>query len=246
MIISTAFDKHFGKWFINYVLRAITKYAMIEEGESVSVALSGGKDSVVLLYILSYIRQYSNLNFDLSAIHIRTKDYDTKVLKQYCEVLDIDYSEEWLELEEKKTDKGICYLCARLKRGAISAALQKKGIRKVAYGHHADDAAETLFMNIVQNRKLGSFSPKVGFNNNQMILIRPMIYLEESLVRKIHGHLNLPLLEFICPHAGKNLRTVYKEGVSCMNGLLDTYGFSSKVVESLENVDLTNIWQNLH
>ncbi len=245
MKINTGFNKNFGKWFVNDVLRAIDKYSMINSNDKICVAVSGGKDSVTLLYILKYINQYSHLDFSLSALHVKTADYDMGVLQQYCESLDIEYHEEELNLGEIEQEKNICYMCARLKRGAISESLKKQSLNKIAYGHHADDVAETLFMNIVQNKKLGSFSPKVAFVNNPMVMIRPMIYLEESLVRKIHTYLLLPLLDYNCPHIDKNLRNDFKKGVARMNALFHTSNFARKVVDSLENVDQTNVWSDL-
>jgi tRNA 2-thiocytidine biosynthesis protein TtcA len=241
----TDFNKNYGKWFINAVLHAIKKYHLIDPGERICVALSGGKDSATLAFILSYLQRYSHLQFDLSAVHIKTGEYDTSTLKDFCAVLGITYLEDRIIPEQDAPEKSVCSLCARLKRGAIASLLQQHGIRKVAYGHHADDVAETFFMNLVQNQKLGSFSPKVEVNGSSVIIIRPMIYLEEATIQRIHQHLNLPELAWECSHAEKNLRSRYKQGVAQLNTLFHTSGFAKKIVASLENVDMTNTWSEL-
>ncbi len=82
------YHKNHAKWFVTPVIRAIRKYALIEEGDRVCVGLSGGKDSITLLYILRYLQRYSHLTYELSAIHIRTSpDYDTTLLRDYCDAL---------------------------------------------------------------------------------------------------------------------------------------------------------------
>ena len=245
MDIKKRYDKCYGKWFVTDVLRAITTYDLIRDRERICVALSGGKDSITLLYILWYLSAYSHLRFDLCALHIRTDEYDTSVLEALCEELDITYLEGSLSLAEPSPSKSICYVCSRLKRGAISDMLKEQGIRKIAYGHHADDVAETFFMNIVENKKLGSFSPRVEYDNNDMVIIRPMVYLEEQLITRIHRHAGLPVLDYRCPYETKNIRKDFKKALRELDSLFDTQGFSRQLVSALENVDFTNIWENL-
>lgn len=245
MAVKKGYNKHYGKWFLSDVLRAISTYDLIRAGDKVCVALSGGKDSITLLYILWYLNAYSHVKFDLCALHIRTDDYDTAVLGALCNELGITYLEGCLSLAHPAPDKGVCYVCSRLKRGAISDILKDRGIRKIAYGHHADDVAETFFMNIVENRKLGSFSPKVEYDDNDMVIIRPMVYLEEQLITRIHRHAGLPVLAYTCPHEEENIRKDFKKALRKLDTLFDTQGFSRQLVGALENVDFTNIWENL-
>ncbi len=239
------FQKNYQKWFAKDVLRAIKRYGLIEQGEKVCIALSGGKDSMTLLFILHYLKRFSYLEFDLSAVHIKIDEYETDVLKTVCERFEIEYLEDRLLLEERVPEKSRCYLCARLKRGAISNVLRQHDIQKVAYGHHADDIAETFLMNLIQNRKLGSFSPKVEYANNPMILIRPMIYLEEATIQQIHRHIGLPVLNTPCPYANDNVRRQYKQSIQQLNSIFHTKTFSKNVVAALENLDETNIWMHL-
>lgn len=245
MAVKKGYDRHYSKWFLHDVLCAITTYDLIRNKDRVCVALSGGKDSTTLLYILWYLKSYSHVSFDLSALHIRTGNYDTGVLRTLCDDLGIPYTEESLELQQDIPAKSICYVCSRLKRGAISGILKGQGIRKIAYGHHASDVAETFFMNIVKNRKLGSFSPKVEYEDNDMVIIRPMVYLDEPLIEKIHRHAGLPVLHYRCPYEKTNIRKDFKEAVGRLDSLFAIQGFSRLLVDSLENIDVTNIWENV-
>ncbi len=112
-------DSSYGKWFLTDVIRAIENYSLINAGEEVCVALSGGRDSVTLLYILWYLRLYSHIDFGLRAVHVRTDDYDTTTLKRPCEDLDIVYLETRLNIDLHSYPTSPCSLCAAFKRGAM-------------------------------------------------------------------------------------------------------------------------------
>lgn len=237
------FNKNYGKWFINDVIKAIKLYKMIEPCEKIAVALSGGKDSITLLYILKYLQKFSHLEFDLSAVHIKTfSDYKTTVLQEFCQSLEVKYFEARIESEQEIPKKSICYLCSRLKRGAISAKLSENGIKKVCYGHHANDVAETLLMNMLENKKLGSFSPRVEIPESSTIIVRPLIYIEESLINNLHVKLKLPLLDEICPYGECNNRTNYKKIMENIGEITGKKNPSSHIAQSLENIDYGNIW----
>ncbi len=238
------FNKNYSKWFVTDVIKAIEKYEMIPEGSNISVALSGGKDSITLLYILKYLQKYSHLSFHLSAIHIKTfSDYDSSVLSNYCESLEVPYFEDRLDTGGRQMKKSVCYMCARLKRGAMSRMLAEKGIDRAAFGHHATDVAETFLMNIFENKKSGSFSPVVGVPGSKLKIIRPMIYLEESLITKLHKSLNLPLLDQSCDYGECNVRKDYKSLIGLMEDKLGKKNLALRITASLENVDQTNLWK---
>ena len=245
MNIKKDFNKNYGQWFVNDVLHAIKTYKMFQPNEKVCVALSGGKDSITLLYILWFINQYSWLKLQLSALHVKTAEYNTSVLQDLCKSLSVSYYETQLFLTEKTLSKDTCYICSRLKRGAMSRFLQEKEIPIVAYGHHADDAAETFFMNMIKHKRLGSFSPKVDFEKYYINIIRPMIYLEEATIIKLHKKAGLPVLDYQCLHEDKNIRSEFKENVQKMQQVFGTKHFSRIVVESLENIDWKNVWEDL-
>jgi len=237
------FDKNFGKWFINDVLRAIRKYELISENEEIAVALSGGKDSTTLLYILAYLKKFSNLSFFLSAAHIKIADYDTSKLRDFCMDLNVTYYEVKLSPENEKSIEN-CYICSRLKRGALSSLLSKHEIFKAAYGHHATDIAETFLMNIIENKKLAALTPKVKITESPMSIIRPMIYLEEERIFKIHEHLALPHFDMPCPFKTKTRRDRYKEIIASINKQHPSLHFVNRLVNTLEKSDLRD-WKQL-
>lgn len=206
-MIKKEYNRNHKKWFVKKCIKAITTYGMITPCEPVCVALSGGKDSTVLLFILWYINRYAGLSFSLSAAHIKTAEYDTSQLRSLCYELEVEYFEDIIRgAVHPFDDKNICYLCSRFKRGALKTLAEQRSIIKIAYGHHADDVAETFFMNIIHGAKLGSFTPIVGIPQSEMRIIRPMIYLREDAIMAIHNYLSLPLLDYQCPYDPKSMR----------------------------------------
>lgn len=155
------------------------------------------------------------------------------------------YYEEGLDFREEPPEKSICSVCSRLRRGAISRILEQEAMRKIAYGHHADDVSETFFMNMVNNRRLGSFSPRVEYADNPMIVIRPMIYLDAKRIERIHRYAGLPVLSYECPYVKDNLRQEFRKAMPGLDELFHTTGFSRILVDALENIDKTNVWEDL-
>jgi len=178
-----------------------------------------------------------NLTFSLSAAHIKIADYDTSRLQDFCRELDVEYYEDTLSSANEKTIEN-CYICSRLKRGALSSLLSKQEIFKVAYGHHATDVAETFLMNIIENKKLAALTPKVEIAESPMVIIRPLMYLEEKRVAQIHSHLDLPNFDIPCPYKTKTKRDKYKKIIQDINRAQPNLNFSKKIIETLERSDL--------
>lgn len=242
-MITPRFDKNFGPWFLNDVHRAMNKYDMISKGETVFAGLSGGKDSMVLVWILSYLSRFSHLDFQLHAAHVRIAEYDTTVLHQFCADLQVPYHEVNLQTNGV-TEKVSCSLCSRIRRGALSQLLLRHNASCLAYGHHADDAAQTLLMNMLFNRKLGSFSPVVCYTDNPLRVIRPMIYLPEKTIARLHSYLSIPTLAWHCSKESHTMRDTASRALTTLENDLAISDISRRMVASLENLDTTNIWSN--
>ncbi len=236
MDIPTGHNPSYGKWFLTDVIHAVQKHGLIEKGDRVCVALSGGRDSTTLAFILWYLSRRSCLSFDVCAVHVKTGGYDTSPLKALCGALSIPYLEARLEADLRAHERPPCSVCAALKRGAMARALEGTGVRRVAFGHHADDAAETLLMNVVYGRRIAGFGPKVEMPGEPFVIVRPMIYLAGSLVRRLHGRFGLPVLDHVCPHAGKGARQLMRRALARLEGMEGLDGLSRRVVEALENL----------
>ena len=240
------FVKSYSEKFAKPLLKAIKKYKMISEGQNIAVGLSGGKDSITLLYLLAWLQKYSHLDFNLSAIHINTYgNSQNQLLQQFCDDLNIKLFTQELKNPTDIPRKSICSICARLKRGAMHEICDREKITAIAFGHHATDIAETLFMNMLINKKLGSFSPIVEIPNSELKIIRPMIYLTESKIIALHKEFELPIPENKCPFEQKNQRPKYKELLQNISESLSIKDAELNIVSSLENIDESNLYSNV-
>lgn len=237
------FNRHFSEKYAKPLIRAIKNYGMIKNGDKVAVALSGGKDSVSLLYLLCWLNKFSYLKFDLFAIHVETyRIGETELLKKYCEKLCVPLILENIKSEKELPSNSICSICARLKRGAMHAVCKRENISSLAFGHHATDAAVTLFMNMFVNKKLGSFSPLVRIPDSNTKLIRPMIYLTENEIISLHKNKELPIATSPCPYEAKNIRSEFKYLLPLIEQTLKMQDLEKNIVASLENIDNNNLY----
>ena len=171
--------------------KAIENYEMINDGDKIAVGLSGGKDSVTLLYILAGLKRFYPKKFELVAITIDLGlDYDQKEvesLKNLCAELNVEYhivpTDIYQILFVERKEKSPCSLCSKMRRGALNTKAIELGCNKLALGHHADDLIETLFLSLFYEGRLSTFEPITYLSRANMTVIRPMIYIEEKNIR---------------------------------------------------------------
>lgn len=206
------FHKNNNKWFAGNILKAIRDFKMAEPEDTIAVGLSGGIDSTVLLYAMAYINRYSPVSYNIHAFHVETfvKGSSGK-MKEFAESLDIPFHTLSIHGQGEVPEKGICYTCSRLKKGAIIEFAIKNNIHKIAFGHHADDFAETFFMNLFEHKRIEGLNPKSHLEKGNLEIIRPMIYLEKKTIIKMHNHFGLPDLEINCPYEETNKRQEYRD-----------------------------------
>lgn len=240
------FSKKYSDSFAKPLLKAIKNYNMIERGQRVAVGLSGGKDSITLLYLLAWLKRYSHLNYELFAVHVNTfGNHDCQILENLCKDLDIHLFSDNLLRPDNLPSKSICSACARLKRGAMREICNRENITALAFGHHATDAAETLLMNMLINKKLGSFCPVVKIPDSKVKIIRPMIYLAEKRIISLHKEFELPTSERKCPYEDKNQRKIYKSALQQLSENLSLPDAELSIVSALENLDEANLYRNV-
>ena len=199
------------------VRRCIEDYNMIEDGETIAVGVSGGKDSVLLLAALARLRKFYPKKFDLVAVTIDSgvPGMDFEPIRKLCEELEVPYHIELVPTYEivflSRKEKNPCSLCAKMRRGALSTKLNELGVKKIALGHHFDDTVETLLMNLFQEGRIGCFQPVTYLDRTDVTQIRPMLYAEERDVRNTVARLGLPVVENPCPANGSTQREETKE-----------------------------------
>ncbi|MGH8547133.1 MAG: tRNA 2-thiocytidine(32) synthetase TtcA [Methylococcales bacterium] len=167
--------------------KAIVDYAMIESGDRVMVALSGGKDSFTLLDILISLQCNAPVDFELIAVNLDQKQpgFPEHVLPGYLESRNIPYhiiEQDTYSVVKRVIPEGktTCGLCSRLRRGALYNFAKQHGITKLALGHHRDDIIETFFLNLFHGGTLKAMPPKLLSDDHNHILIRPLAYCREK------------------------------------------------------------------
>lgn len=197
--------------------RAVDNYNMINDGDKIAVGLSGGKDSVTLLTLLSGLQRFYPNKFSIVAIRIDMglKQDQNQVLKmeQYCRDLGVEFITEKTDIGEilfdVRKEKNPCSLCSKMRRGALNTVATKLGCNKLALGHHADDLVETLFLSMIYEGRFSTFEPVTYLSRSNMTVIRPMIYIEEKDILAFSK--NNPVIHNSCPQDKHTQRQYVKE-----------------------------------
>ena len=202
---------------LGLVRRCVEDYNMIETGETVAVGVSGGKDSLLTLTALARLRAFYPKPFQVQAITLETgmPGMDFAPIADYCAALDVPYIRIAVPVYDivfqERQEKNPCSLCAKLRRGSLNTALTEKGIRKIALGHHYDDAVETLLMNLLFEGRIGCFQPVTFLDRTGVTQIRPLLYCHEDDIRRVALRENLPIVHNPCPMDGHSRRQEVKE-----------------------------------
>lgn len=187
--------------------KAIVDYGMIQDGDRILVGISGGKDSVVLFAGLSKLRRFIGINYELVGITLDPGfdgiEQDYTPIEKLADDLGEQYIVKVTDIGhivfDLRQEQNPCSLCARMRRGAIHDLAKELGCNKVALGHHADDATETLIMNLFNEGRLGSFAPVTYMSRKDISVIRPLIYAKEKDVMHAIRINDLPVVKSKCP-----------------------------------------------
>jgi tRNA 2-thiocytidine biosynthesis protein TtcA len=186
--------------------KAIGDFNLIEEGDRIAVAVSGGKDSWTLLHILDSLRRRAPVRYELIAVNIDPgfPGYRTDImeahLKEHGFACRMERTDCAAIIREKlRPGSSFCAFCARLRRGVLYSVATELGCNKLALGHHLDDFVETLLLNQFYVGTLAAMSPKLLADNGRHTVIRPMVYVEESDIAAFSRNNALPLIPCGCP-----------------------------------------------
>ena len=196
------------------VRRCIEDYAMISPGEQIAVGVSGGKDSLVLLQILAGLREYMDFSLDAVTIDMGL-GMDYTAIADLCKKLDVPYhiinTQIGPIIFEHRKEKNPCSMCSKMRRGALNQAILDLGIRKIALGHHYDDAVETFVMSLFYEGRISCFQPVTDLDRTGVIQIRPMLYVHEKTVANFSARMELPVVENRCPADKQTKREEIKQ-----------------------------------
>ena len=202
---------------LSYVRKAIDDYNMIEDGDKIAVALSGGKDSITMLKALKNLQIFYPKKFELIAISVNPgfEFFDADFLRKICSELDIPFFEEKYDISkiifEDRHEKNPCSLCANLRRGILNTAAKREGCNKIALGHNLDDVLETFLMNLFFAGNISTFSPVSYMDRSGMTVIRPLIYVPEKDTKRFVKRSGTPIMPKVCPMDGNSTREYIKQ-----------------------------------
>jgi tRNA 2-thiocytidine biosynthesis protein TtcA len=190
--------------------RAIMDYNMLADGDKIAVAVSGGKDSLTLLRILSDRRKFVPIKYELLAVHIDLgyPCQHPKILAKYFESLGIKYHIEKVDILKGKTRKDIsCFWCSWNRRKALFETADKFGCTKVALGHHKDDVVETILLNLFFHGEISAMSPRQELFGGKIVIIRPLVYVEEDMIVRFARTAGFAHQKCTCPNSLTSNRT---------------------------------------
>lgn len=197
--------------------KAIVKYNLIDDGDKILVAVSGGKDSMTLLTALNDRIEWAPVKFEFIPVYI-DPGFDDGVasgLKQFCTENDIDLHVEYTNFgvyahssENKK--KSPCFICSWNRRKRLFELAEKFGCNKIALGHTKDDLIATLFINMCYSGNMSTMVPNQEFFKGQFRVIRPLCFLDEKEIKSFVNSTEIPVFENICPSAGVSKRDEMK------------------------------------
>lgn len=225
---------------LGIVRAAVDDYNMIEDGDNIAVGVSGGKDSLMLLKALCELKRFYPKDFNITAVTLdmrfNNEDSDFSEIGKLCESYGVPYVIKRTELAEiifnVRKETNPCSLCARMRRGILHDTAKELSCNKIALGHHLDDAAETFMMNLLNESRIGCFSPVTYLSRKDITMIRPLIYLTESQIESAAKRLSLPVTKSLCP---ANEHTERESAKLLLKELSKDYGnVQQKIITALK------------
>ena len=221
------------------IRKADQDYHLIDDGDRIAVGVSGGKDSMVLLTALHMYSKFADRNFEVVGIHIKLgfPNMDFSEVIAFCRQQGItfyQYDSQVYEILKRNPDKEgniKCSLCSKFKKATVIDAAKKLNCTKVAFGHHSDDAVETLLMNAIHGGKLATFLPKMYMSRTDTTFIDILSALERN---------QIPFVKSTCPNDGYTERQAMKD---MLQEFYRSYPMAQKnFIRMLYNEDQVELW----
>ena len=227
---------------LSHVRKAVDDYQMIQPGDKIAVGISGGKDSLTLLYALSTLRRFYPNPFEVVAVTVDLGFQNLRLdkIQELCDDLKVDYHIVSTEIAqivfEERKETNPCSLCAKMRKGALNTAMKELGCNKIAYAHHKDDVVETMMMSLIYEGRFHTFSPVTYLDRMDLTVIRPLIYMNEADVIGFVHKYELPVVKSPCPADGNTKREYVKNLLRTIN--LDTPGVKNRMFTAIQDGNL--------
>lgn len=222
--------------------KAVDEYHMIDEGDRIAVGISGGKDSLTLLYALHGLRRFYPNSFEIEAVTVDLGfgGFHLAPIQRLCEEMQIRYTIVKTEIGrivfEERKESNPCSLCAKMRKGAFNEKIKELGCNKVAYAHHKDDVVETMLLSLIFEGRFHTFSPRTYLDRMDLTLIRPLLYVDEADVIGFQNKYDLPVAKSPCPADGHTKREYAKNLLRRLNQ--EHPGVKARMFTAIQN----SIW----
>ncbi|HHY83197.1 MAG TPA: tRNA 2-thiocytidine biosynthesis protein TtcA [Clostridiales bacterium] len=232
--------------------KAVRDYKLVEEGDRIAVAVSGGKDSLLMAKLFQEMQKHGVCNFELEFIAMDPGYHDSnrELLLDNCQYLNIPiklFESRIFDIVDHIAKDYPCYMCARMRRGALYSKAQELGCNKLALGHHFDDVIETTLINMFYAGAFKTMRPKLKSKNfKNMELIRPMIYIREDDIKKFASNNGISAMNCGCVVAAERTSSKRREVKEIIRELKKINSdVDSAIFNSARNVNLDSIlgWQ---
>lgn len=224
---------------LSYIRRAVDDYQMIETDDHIAVGISGGKDSLTLLYGLHGLMRFYPKPFQIHAVTVDLgfDNLDLGKIKELCQSLDIPYTIVKTDIADiifhQRKESNPCSLCAKMRKGALNEAIKAAGCNKVAYAHHKDDVVETMLLSLIYEGRFHTFSPVTYLDRMDLTVIRPLMYMNEAdVIGFIHKN-NVPVVKSPCPVDGYTKREYVKNLLQTLNR--ENPGVKERMFTAIQN-----------
>ncbi|MEA4961748.1 tRNA 2-thiocytidine biosynthesis TtcA family protein [Lutispora sp.] len=250
--IEKSIIKRYRKYLWSKFIKAIKDFRLIEEGDKIAVAISGGKDSILMAKLFQELQRYGDMKIELEFI-VADPGYHQQIKKlmlENCEYLNIPvkvFDSGIFKIVDKIAQDYPCYMCAKMRRGALYSKAQELGCNKLALGHHFNDVIETTMMNILYTGSFKTMLPKLRSTNFRGLeLIRPMYYIEEKHIERFTQSSGIIPLNCACMVAAErtgNKRYEVKDLIKELSGKIDN--LEVNIMRATQNVNMEAIlgWQ---
>jgi len=228
---------------LSYTRKALDDYNMIEDGDKIAIGISGGKDSLTLLYALANLRRFYPKKFELEAITVNMgfKELDFSAVASLCKELDVNYTVVESEIADiifnYRKENNPCSLCAKMRKGAFNQKAKELGCNKEAYAHHYDDVIETMLMSLIYEGRFHCFSPVTYLDRSDITLIRPLIYVEEQDVKGFRNAYQLPVVKNPCPVDGYTKREYAKQLIKTLG--MESPGLRERLFHAIQTSNVS-------
>ena len=221
----------------SYSRQCIQQFDLIQEGDRITLGISGGKDSLALLYAMAGLKKFYPKKFEIIAVtaDLGFGSFDMSAVENLCRELEVEHhllKTDIATILKEKVKKGTyCAMCAKLRKGAINNFAKEHGCNKVAYAHHQDDIVETMMLSLIYEGQFYTFGPKTYYKEADITVIRPLINIPESDMKGFRNKYSLPCVKNPCPHDGTTRRQYVKDLVAKINK--DNPGVKKKMYNAI-------------